>query len=368
MFIRRSLGAVLLAIAMLPPPLIGSAAGQSPDSFENYIQRDGLMIDEETPQGLSDPIQNENTLELPSDSLASANSGNQTPPIERYGEAPPDRTPQFLRTVTPLLASGQWQFDYGFTYALQERDFPVVAAPVPGGSATGGPATVVRQDVRRRSFFVPLAVRYGYDEQTQLFANLPVGWSDTELANPFEDQSESRAGIGDLNFGATRLLCQNRCDGSSWIGTVRATAPTGEAINPLLLTSAGLGNGVWRLGFDLLKVQTFDPIVLFYGVGYTHSFEDDFDGFDVQLGDQYSYNIGVGFAASEKVTLSTALIGSYIDETQFNGNRLAGTDQEPVRLRMAATIAHRCKLVEPFVNFGLTQTAPSFELGVVWTR
>lgn len=138
------------------------------------------------------------------------------PPIERYGEAPVDRTPQFLRTVTPLLRPGQWQYDYGFVYALQEFDFPVHIG--------GNPA---RADLRRRTWFVPLAVRYGWNRRTQLFVNLPVGWSDTELATPVDDNSSSSGGLGDMTFGITRLLHQNSCSGQSLVGTIRAVAPTG---------------------------------------------------------------------------------------------------------------------------------------------
>lgn len=279
------------------------------------------------------------------------------PAIERYGEAPVDRTPQFLRQVTPLLSRGQWQIDYGLVYALQEFDFPDLVGP-----------NLVRTDVRRRAWFTPLAVRYGFRDDIQLFANLPLGWSQTEVANPFEDQTRSRGGIGDVSFGATMLVRRDTDTGRSTIATVRASAPTGDAINPLVLDSTGLGNGAWRLGGDLLWVRPFDPVILFYGLGYTYTFEDRFRGVSVRLGHEVTYSFGLGFAANERVTLSTAVLGSYVGETKADGQRLANTDLEPIRVRLAATIAHRCRLVEPFVNFGITETAPSAELGVIWTR
>jgi hypothetical protein len=136
----------------------------------------------------------------------------------------------------------------------------------------------------------------------------------------------------------------------------------------LILTGAGLGNGVWRLGGDLLVVRSLDPCVLFYGAGYTYSFERDFDGVQVELGHEFQYNFGLGFAANERVTLSTAFLGSYITETRFDDQLVPNSDQEPLRIRLAATIAQNCRIVEPFVNFGLTETAPAAELGIVWTR
>jgi len=298
----------------------------------------------------------EPVVDVPAEANLPAQQSN-IPPIERYGEAPVDRTPQFLRTVTPLLGPGQWQYDYGFVYALQEFDFPILIG--------GNPA---RADLRRRTWYVPLAVRYGWNRRTQLFANMPVGWSDTELATPIDDNSRSQGGLGDISFGITRLLHENSCTGQSLVGTLRAVAPTGAARSPLLLTGTGFGNGVWQIGADLLVVQPIDPIILFYGVGYTYSFEREFEGVDVTLGQQFRYNLGLGFAASERVTLSTTFIGSYISETQLNGRSVPNTDQEPLRIRLAATIARRCRLVEPFVNIGLTRTAPAAELGIIWTR
>lgn len=290
---------------------------------------------------------------------ATTTSGaSQVSPVETYGEAPVDRTPQFLRAVTPLLSRGQMQFDYGLVYSLQEADFPVLV----------GGTILTQADVRRRSLFVPLAMRYGLNERTQLFINAPVGWFDTEFATFAEDMSDSEAGIGDLNFGITRLLCQDNRAGHSLVGTLQATAPTGTPLNPLIVTSGGSGNGVWQLGGDLLVVQNLDPVILFYGCGYAYSFEEEFSGFDVALGHQFSYNLGLGFAANERVTLSTAFQGAYVSETEVDGANLANTDQDLMQLRLAATIAKCHRLIEPFVAFGLTERSPSATVGVVFTR
>ena len=297
------------------------------------------------------------SAELPEPIDVASESRSSQTPVERYGEAPVDRSRQFLRSVSPLLRPGQWQLDYGLVYALQEFDFPVLIG--------GNPA---RADLRSRALFVPLAVRYGWNRRTQLFANLPVGWANTELATPVGDNDSGKGGLGDLTFGVTRLLHQNSCNGQTLIGTLRAVAPTGAQSSPLLLTGAGLGNGVWRLGGDLLVVRSLDPCVLFYGAGYTYSFQRDFDGVQVELGHEFQYNFGLGFAANERVTLSTAFLGSYITETRFDDQLIPNSDQEPLRIRLAATIAQNCRIVEPFVNFGLTETAPSAELGIVWTR
>lgn len=313
------------------------------------VLRDPDAQADSTDEGLAEPVLDPE--------VDSATSDGAQSPIESYGEAPVDRTPQFLRSVSPLLSRGQWQFDYGLAYSLQEGHFPAIE----GGN-------LVRADVRRRSLIVPLALRYGINRETQFFFNAPVGWADTELATILGDEDTSVGGFGDLDFGITRLLCQDARCGWSLVGTVRGTAPTGSRDSPLILDDTGIGNGVWRAGGDMLMIQNLDPIILFYGGGYTYSFEREFAGVDVRLGHQFLYNMGIGFAVNERVTLSTAFLGSYISETNFNGISVANTDQEPIQIRMAATIARCQKLVEPFVTFGLTDTAPSAQFGVIFTR
>lgn len=211
-------------------------------------------------------------------------------------------------------------------------------------------------------------MRYGINKRTQFFLNAPVGWADTEIATLFGDDDTSVGGFGDLDFGLTRLICQDSRCGWSLVGTVRGTAPTSSRDNPLILNDTGTGNGVWRVGGDMLVIQNFDPIILFYGGGYTYSFEREFAGVDVRLGHQALYNMGIGFAVNERVTLSTAFLGSFITETYVDGSTVPNTDQEPLRIRMAATIARCNRLVEPFVTFGLTDTAPSAQVGITFTR
>jgi hypothetical protein len=222
--------------------------------------------------------------------------------------------------------------------------------------------------LRPRTLFVPLAVRYGWNRRTQLFANLPVGRANTGLATPVGDDDSGKGGLGDLTFRVTRLLHQNSCNRQTLIGTLHAVAPTGTEASPLILTGAGLGNGVWRLGGDLLVLRSLDPCVQFNVTGYMYSFQRDFEGVQVELGHQFQCNFGLVFAASERVTLSTAFLRSYITETRGDDQLVPNSDQEPLRIRLAATTAQDCWIVVPFVNFGLTETAPAAEFGIVWTR
>jgi hypothetical protein len=281
-------------------------------------------------------------------------SNADTVDTEKYGEAPVDSTRQFLRQVTPLLGKGQHQVDYGLVYSVNDFDFVEV-----------GPVDI---SSRRRSFYTPLAVRYGLNEDTQLSASMIVGRSHSELADSVNDLEESVFGIGDLQLGITRLLCDADNGSPSIIGTVEVNIPTGDEQNPLDITDAGLGSGAWAIGTNLLAVHSYDPVVVFYGAGYRYTFDSEFRGNDFQFGHQINYNFGVGFSANERVTLSTILLGSYVTESEINDVRIANSNLDSARMRFALTTVRKCKIVEPFVEIGITDAAPDLTTGVVWTR
>jgi len=108
--------------------------------------------------------------------------------------------------------------------------------------------------------------------------------------------------------------------------------------------------------------------VLFYGLGYRHRFDDNFQlGVRANPGEQFIYQLGMGFASNEKVTLSTSFLGLYVTEDEVNGRRVQGGITEPMRLRFSATIAKPCKIVEPFAEIGMTRDAANSRIGITWT-
>jgi len=285
-------------------------------------------------------------------------STSDTVDAEKYGEAPVDSTRQFLRRVTPLLARGQCQVDYGLVYSVNEFDFL-------SGVGGGGVADI---SARRRSFYTPLAVRYGLNEDTQLSASTLLGWSQSELADSVTQVDESAFGIGDLQLGITRLLCDASSGSPSVIGTMEVSIPTGDEQSPIDITDTGFGTGAWSIGTNLLAVHSYDPVVVFYGAGYRYTFDSEFQGNDFQFGHQINYNLGVGFSANERVTFSTILLGNYVTESEINGVRIANSNLDAARIRFALTTVRKCKIVEPFVEIGITDAAPDLTTGVVWTR
>lgn len=322
-----------------------------------YEQNEGSPL----PPGMDDAAQQ---LPPPTDGQSSPKGQPASDGLagdEELGSPPEDATLQFLRTATVLLEPGQFQMDFGAVYSLAENDLPLFLAP----------DVVAESRVRQRQLIVPLEFRYGLVRNTQVFVSVPLGWANTELAMEGLEAFENTGGIGDVRSGATVLLKQGTEDWPDITATFSFTAPTGSATIltvPSPLTPANMGDGFWALAVDLLMIRNIDPVIFFYGVGTRQRIERTFDGVVFQPGGEYSYLLGAGFAANEKVTLSSTFAGAYVSELHLDDQRVPGTIQEPMSLRFAATIARRKMLIEPFVEFGLTDDATSARFGIVWTH
>jgi hypothetical protein len=319
-----------------------------------------------TPNQTSPATSNPSVIPTPPATPAPAPSQNPPPADQKFGEKPQDYSQEFLRQESVLLKPGQWQFDLGLSYLNFFHDYTNL------GSAAGN-IVPVDSRITRRLLLAQLDARYGIDNDWQAFVNVPFGWSNTEYSFAGFDDFVNAGGIGDINFGANWLVhksCGQSCD-PDIIATFGVTAPTAN-VSPLQgiiePPNSALGQGFWFGYWNVTFIHTIDPLILFYGFGSRHGLPREFEGFNIAPGAQYLYRAGVGFAVNERVTLSGALTGSYITDPYLNDVRVAGLAMEPVTLRLAATVAGRCqRLIEPFVEFGLTPDAPNAHVGVTFT-
>ena len=294
-----------------------------------------------------------------------ANPANSATDGSTYGQRPPDTSGerrQFLRTQSPLLGRGKWQFDTGFAYSEFQYNFPTVANGI-----------LVRDDLRRRTLISPLALRYGVTPRLQAFANIPVGWRQTEnatapITTPFpSDISSNYVGIGDVVLGGNYLLRRGSDGVPDIVFTLSAGLPTGEKSALTNIFQGGLGTGFPSLAAQCLFIHTYDPVVVFWGGGYNHYFSGKIDNTPIQLGDQIMFQLGTGYSLNDRVTISTAFIGMYIDQVRLDGSNVPDSQQEPIRMRFATTTLRNSRIVEPFAEIGTTSTSPAFRFGVTWT-
>ena len=296
---------------------------------------------------------------------------------EEYGVPPPRRVPLFLQETTVLLEVGEYQYESGLRYSTNANVFPVSAI-------LDGTAFVANATRKQQSIITPLEFRLGVAKELQAFVNLPFGWSKQRITAQSTEQAEDdELGIGDLSFGLTKLLWEWKSEQTRLLGSLSASAPTGPSAFAINSQSdiASLGRGYWTLGGGFNVVHTIDPLAFFGGVGYTQTFPVDAGGGQtLDAGNTLFYSIGLGYAVNPAVSLNTALTGGYSGELTLNDQKLAGTETEPVSLKVAATFANIKKddkknkhahhkyltatLREPYVRFGLTNSATDVDFGI----
>lgn len=327
------------------------------------------------PERLVDPSRNnENSEDDAGDDVASLEDEET-----KLGEEPEETTTelQFLRRQSVLLDPGQYQFDVTLQYLVNDNDFPLA-------QQVGNLVQIGEAGTKQRLLLLPIEFRLGLTPVSQLFVNVPFGWSNGEFAFQGVDEFQNSGGIGDVSAGITRILIE----GDDWfpdvLSTIAFSAPTGDSNFVTSLATPGntLGEGFWTLTAGLSFIQTFDPVVVYYGFGYRHRFENNFDvnvgdgKVTVNPGKQIFYRFGAGFAVNPQVTLSASFIGSYLTEDYVEGVRLAGSIREPISVRLAATISkdkelkkgQRVRTIEPFVSFGITDDAANALFGVSCTH
>jgi hypothetical protein len=315
--------------------------------------------------GNPNPPANSSTESVPAP--GGAPSGGQAKRLseaESLGEEPPEQRLQFLRAQSVLLKPGELQIDVGLAYSLAENDFPVV-------QSTGSGNQILEATFKQRQLIVPLEFRLGITRRMQAFLSIPVGAAQTEFSvpNAFE-QDDASGGLGDISFGSSFLLVDGNGSGTDVVFSLSATVPSGDSPfvgNVSALSGPTLGNNTWATAGDLLFIDNYDPIVIFYGIGYRHQFEREFLGVDVDPGEEFRAQLGVGFAVNSQVTLSTRFATAFITRTQYDGQSVDGSFSEPMSIRFAATVLRCQKLIEPFAEIGATNDATASRFGIVWT-
>jgi hypothetical protein len=162
--------------------------------------------------------------------------------------------------------------------------------------------------------------------------------------------------LGDVRFGFQYQLLTERVVRPDLMFFLSARIDTGKSPYQVPLSEAPLGTGHWQIepGFSLVK--TYDPVVFFGSLSYTHFFP----GHGLQPGDAINPQLGTGFALNDEVAMSFRVAGSYI----FRSKEFS---QETGRVLTPFSFVFtvdkyltKNSYLEPSVAFGLTDEAPDF--------
>lgn len=109
----------------LPNPLDGRAMGvpseldRPTSDTSNREQTDNKKWAEEPEELINSEYRSEEEYK--------ADGKDTTARKLEYGERPIDNTRAFLRSQTPFVQPGKWQFDFGATYSVFESDLPFIS-------------------------------------------------------------------------------------------------------------------------------------------------------------------------------------------------------------------------------------------------
>jgi hypothetical protein len=272
-------------------------------------------------------------------------------PIGQKPEDEEDIRKIFLRQSSVLLRSGQMEVEGGFNYL-------------------GTQSVTSVYNIKLRQFQLPLTFRFGLLERLEGFVSLAYLFNRQDLSFAETHSGKTKNGLGDTTLGLNYEIFREQALWPEIITHIRLKAPSGA---PPQEDGLSLGSGHWAASFGLQFIKTVDPVVLFWGLQYTHEFKARHyfnDGFhDIQPGKTIGYNLGLGFAVNEKVSLSAQVLGSYQWDTESDGKKLAGSSNEPVSFRSALTYRWSKKFfIEPSLGFGLNEDSPDYSLGISATH
>ena len=293
---------------------------------------------------------------------------------QQLGVPPPKRTPAFLKKRSILLEPGQYQFEYGLRYSVDNNSYALAGLLQEGTSQV----QVVNANQKRQLVSTPLEFRIGLQENLQGFLSLPIGWSAQSLTAGNSQTESDIFGIGDLGIGLTRVLWAPEKVKIRFLGFLQASAPIGGGEISLSQQDrdASLGAGYWTMTAGGNITESIDPLILFGSFGYTHTFGTRIDsGNYVNVGNTIFYQVGVGYGINPYVTLSGSFSGASSGQIRLDDTVATGARSEPFSLRISASVnkpkeGKKTKLgtnYEPFLRFGLTSLANDVEFGIRWT-
>ncbi|HZX77014.1 transporter [Lysobacter sp.] len=216
----------------------------------------------------------------------------------------------------------------------------------------------VRQ-VKTTSGVATLTGRMGIGGRFELEAKVPYVYlnGDTVSREIFTGSAQDRVfnargdGIGDVEMTARYQLNRGGPDKAFYIGWLRYKSRTGkdlfevvtDCVQRCLQNTTGTGLPLelpTGTGFEAIQpgvtwLYPSDPVVFFGTFSYLYNFERNdvtrtvLDGQteslgDVQLGDIWGFNLGMGLALNEKASISLGYDTSLVGKTQQNGQNAPG--------------------------------------------
>ncbi|TWI03831.1 hypothetical protein IP90_01647 [Luteimonas cucumeris] len=297
-----------------------------------------------------------------SQAQASPTPAQDAPPAQPVGRAPEPETrppevaqifdqPGVLTPGGTFVLEPSLQFGYWANDRVALVGYTVIPAILIG-------LIDVRQ-VKTTSGIATLTGRMGLGDRFELEAKVPYMYvsGDTVSREIFTGSAVDRVfnatghGLGDIEATLRYQINQGGMDAAYWIGWLRYKSRTGkdlfEVVTDCVTRCVGNATGTGLplelptgTGFEALQpgvtwLYPTDPVVFFGSFSYLHNFPRDnvsrrvLGGAEESLGEIdagniYGFNVGMGLALNEKASISLGYDQSIVGKTQQNGKDAAG--------------------------------------------
>lgn len=315
------------------------------------------------------------------------------------GESRPERVQQVAQIFEQpgvLTPAGQFSFETGIQYSYSSSNRVSLVGYTIIPAITIGLIDV--REVRRNSTVANFTGRWGVTNRMELEAKVPLVYrSDDQLTRPLnlgagrdELFNSTGQGIGDVEATARYQFNDTSVDKPVYIGSLRFKSRTGkdpfevltdttqapELITNRIETELPTGSGFYTIQPGLTVLYPTDPAVFFGGINYQFNLSRSgvtmnttqgpvYLG-DVDAGDVFGFNFGMGLALNEKSSFSLGYDGASVAKTKINGQDAINTS----RIQLGTLLLGYSQRLTPStsmaltVGVGVTRDTPDVTLGL----
>jgi hypothetical protein len=214
--------------------------------------------------------------------------------------------------------------------------------------------------------------------EAEITARVGLPWrTQIQVSAPFEYKFESSglgdgtgvnhhdADVGDLQVEFAHQFLVEKGWVPDLVAGVSWLFPTGS--DPYKLTDANVATSVGtnQVSARLTALKSFDPLVFFSTVTYTHSLSYGESFGKVHLGDEYDWQLGGLLAVSPDTSLSLTFSQLFRERTAVNAQPIAGSDGVAGQLLFGVDQVITPKvLLDVSLGVGVTRDAPDYTLTV----
>lgn len=235
--------------------------------------------------------------------------------------------------------------------------------------------------INRDIYIASLSTRYGLTNRLEMELKVPYVYGNRESSTtPYATESNiehSRItgnNLGDIEFGLRYQLNMPKI-GPFYIAGLRIKSDTGTSpyevsIDPDTLMAEELttGTGFWGVETRLSAIFPSDPVVFFGSISYFWNIERDVEiadeNYEIDPGDAYGFNFGMGLSLNERASFSVGYDHSILSKTKVDGEVTSDqttTHVGSLQLGYAYRLTDKSNLNLAF-SVGVTESAPDVQL------